>query len=121
MDSFGDFMVDFMKKQCAINTAEEELCLGKVISESPLIIQLNTSEMPLYEDDLIISKNLKEYDEPVLYTTNVSGIHSHTISYIHHYSKLTKGTNVILYGINPSEAKYASKSTYQQHIVLGIY
>lgn len=77
--------------------------LGTVKSINP--IQIEIGDLPLFQENLKINKDLLEWDETVNITTSASGSdsHTHTITSIHHPSKLQIGATVFLYPINNNQ------------------
>ncbi|NFO30941.1 DUF2577 domain-containing protein [Clostridium botulinum] len=96
------------------NMIDEPFEIGKVTSIDPLVIELEG--LPLYKNNLYINPYLLEWDEKVNITTSINNEHSHTISTIHHYSKLKKGTKVACYGIEYDD----NGKTYQKYCVLEV-
>ncbi|KFX58447.1 hypothetical protein KU40_05295 [Clostridium botulinum] len=101
--------IDLQQKN---NTIDEPFEIGKVTSIDPLVIELEG--LPLYKNNLYINMYLLAWDEEVNISTSVSNEHNHTISTIHHYSKLKIGSNVACYGIEHNGI------AYQRYIVLGV-
>ncbi|WP_315074062.1 DUF2577 family protein [uncultured Clostridium sp.] len=88
--------------------------IGEVISEVPLIIRLG--ELSLNSDNLYINPYLLAWDEKVNITTSTVEDHNHTISIIHHDSKLKVGNSIVCYGIEYNE----QGKTYQRYCLLEV-
>lgn len=111
--SNGERLLKIMTKNQEKHTIEDAYTIGKVISVSPLIIDVQG--LQLTQNNLEINKYLLEWDEVVNITTSSNDNHTHTISTIHHPSKLNIGDYVSLYGQEPDEK--SSKGTYQKYIL----
>ncbi len=113
MKSFGDFFWDSVDRQQAKNTKDENMEIGKVINESPLIVKVDG--LDLYIKDLYINPHLLEWDEPVHAYTTIAGSppHRHEVLKIHHYNKLKVGVYVQLYGVEWND----KSKTYQRYIL----
>ncbi|MBY6977142.1 DUF2577 domain-containing protein [Clostridium botulinum] len=111
--SFDEFWnsIDLQQKN---NTIDEPFEIGKVTSIDPLVVELEG--LPLYKKNLYINPHLLAWDEEVNITTSMNDKHSHTITTIHHRSKLKLGLNVACYGINYDE----QVKTYQKYCVLEV-
>lgn len=111
--SIGDRFLDILSKNQQRNTIEDACSIGKVVSTNPLVIDVQG--LQLTESELNINKHLLEWDETVNITTSLNDNHTHTITTIHHPSKLNVGDYVSLYGQEPDEI--SSKGTYQKWIL----
>lgn len=112
--SFGDNFWDEIESHRAKNKIDDPFEIGKVVSEDPLIIEIEG--LPLYRDNLYINPHLLDWDEKVYAQTTVVDLHSHEIHSIHHYSKLKKDVHVACYGIDYNEVG----KTYQKYVVLEV-
>lgn len=112
MKSAYDRFWDVFDKRQKINTRDEPFEIGTVISENPLIIEIDG--LSLIKDNLYINPDLLERDEKVNAVITTSDNHRYEINSIHCYSKLLKGTQAICYGMEYDEVG----KTYQKYAVL---
>lgn len=114
--SFGDKFWDEIEKHRDKNKIDDPFGIGKVVSDKPLIIELDG--LPLYENDIYINKHLLEWTEYCTGLTTVAGSppHSHGLVSIKHPSKLILGCHVALYGLDYNEVG----KSYQKYVVLEV-
>lgn len=114
--SFGDKFWDEIEKHRDRNKIDHPFGIGIVVSEKPLIIELEG--LPLYKNNLYINKHLLEWTEYCTGLTTVAGspAHSHGLVYINHPSKLTLGSHVCMYGLDYNDVG----KTYQKYVVLEV-
>lgn len=108
---------NILSKEFDNNRLDDPMVIGQVENINPLII--NIGDLPLYEKNLYINKYLLEWDESVNIVTSTNGgeySHNHTISTIHHPSKLQIGCYVGLYGLEWND----KGKTYQKYHVIDI-
>jgi hypothetical protein len=89
--------MDILDTHFEMNSIPDAFEIGQVTCLDPLTI--NVGGLPLYQDNLYINKYLLAWDETVDITTSTVDNHNHTISTIHHPSKLEIGNLVSMYGI----------------------
>lgn len=108
-----DFL-NIMDIQQKNNTIDDPMEIGKITSISPLIVEVEG--LPLYEGNLYINKYLLDWDETVDIITSANGTdsHTHTITNIHHPSKLQIGYYVGLYGV---EWNSVGKTYQKYHLI----
>ena len=113
MKKFGDFFWDSVDRQQMKNTKDENMEIGKVINENPLIVKVDG--LNLFSKDLYINPHLLDWDEPVHAYTTYAGdpLHRHEVLEIHHYNKLKVGVYVQLYGIEWDD----KAKSYQRYIL----
>lgn len=110
----GDIFWDEIEKHSKKNQIDDPFGIGKVVSENPLIIEIEG--LYLYKDNLYINPHLLAWDEEVHAKTTTVDLHSHEVFLIHHYSKLKLGTHVACYGIDYNEVG----KTYQKYVVMEV-
>lgn len=111
--SNGERLLNIMTKNQRRNTLEDAFTIGKIISVNPLIVDVGG--LQLTERNITINKFLLEWDETVDITTSTNDSHSHTITTIHHPTKLNIGDYVSLYGQSPDEQ--SAKGSYQKYVL----
>lgn len=112
--SFGDKFWDEIEKHRDKNKIDNPFEIGKVISEDPLIIEIEG--LPLYRDNLYINPHLLAWEEEVKATTTTVAEHNHQIMIIKHFSKLKVGVHVACYGIDYNDVG----KSYQKYVVLEV-
>jgi hypothetical protein len=114
MDKLAQKYLDVINAQFQKNAIDDGFTIGQIISLDPLTIEVEG--LPLYESNLYINKYLLAWDETVNIETSVVDDHSHSISIIHHPSKLIVGYSVALYGVEwDTDGK-----TYQKYCLLDV-
>jgi ankyrin repeat protein len=110
-DIHAKLLLQAMNTQFQKNIIEDGFTIGKVTNLDPLTIDVEG--LPLYRSNLYINPYLLEWDEQVDITTSTVDNHSHTITTIHHPSKLKNDNLVAMYGIEyDSDGK-----SYQRYCV----
>ncbi|AGF56470.1 hypothetical protein B0P06_005261 [Clostridium saccharoperbutylacetonicum] len=112
--SFGDQFWEEIEKHRSKNKIDEPFEIGKVISEDPLIIEIEG--LPLYRNNLYINPSLLPWDEEVKAITTTVSEHNHQIILIQHFSKLKIDSYVACYGIEYNDIS----KTYQKYVVLEV-
>ena len=107
-------LLGVMNTQQKKNTADAPMEIGRVTNLNPLTIEVEG--LPLYENNLYINKYLLAWDEEVNITTSTNDNHNHTITTIHHPSKLQVGYYVGLYGLEWNK----EGKTYQKYLLLNV-
>lgn len=112
--SFGDKFWDEIEKHRDKNKIDDPFEIGKVISEDPLIIEIEG--LPLYRGNLYINPYLLAWEEEVNAITTTVAEHNHQIISIQHFSKLKENVHVVCYGIDYDEVI----KSYQKYVVLEV-
>lgn len=115
-EAIARMLLESIDAQFQKNIIDDGFDIGVIKSINPLIIEIDG--FPLYEKDLYINKYLLAWDEQVNIETSVNGdpSHSHTVSVIHHPTKLQTGYFVTLYGLEwDTDGK-----TYQKYCLLNV-
>ncbi|WP_051560417.1 DUF2577 family protein [Clostridium beijerinckii] len=109
-------LIESMNTQFQKNMIDDGFTIGKVASVNPLTI--NIGDLPLYENDLYINKHLLPWRETCTGLTTQAGsqLHTHSLVYIDHPSKIEENDYVVLYGI---EWNPVGKS-YQKYCVINV-
>jgi hypothetical protein len=113
-DIIGKMFLQAIDTQTQKNLIDDGFTIGKVVTLDPLTIDVEG--LPLYRTNLYINPYLLEWDEQVDITTSTVDNHSHTITTIHHPSKLKDGNLVAMYGIEYD----SSGKSYQRYCVLNV-
>jgi hypothetical protein len=113
-DILGKMLLEAINVQAQKNLIDDGFTIGRVTNLDPLTIDVEG--LPLYINNLYINKHLLEWDEQVNIDTSTVDNHSHTITTIHHPSKLEIGNLVSMYGIEYD----SSGKSYQRYCVLDV-